>query len=467
VAGAGGGGPGAGGRRRALAPGREAAADDGDGADGAGRWLAVVAGVDGDDRGARGPLAVSARPLPPVLVSDDAPGYVVAADPAGVVAAPALERPWQRVAHALAVQNLRLYARPARRGRTVLVAHRDVRDRVHRLAPTLALGDVAPLLRGDSLYWAVHLYAASRTYPLSQPLPGSGEDGAGTTATKYLRHAGTALVNAHSGRALVFRVPDIEPVAGGWMSRFPSLYRPWSAAPPELRDMAPPPTEAALAQAFALEVAGGVGLPAGRLRLADEAGDSIVASPRPLPYLSPGDSSVVAVAIPLVDRAPASAGGEDGPLRALVVATGGARPRTVVVPVDSPAAAWPVVLDAMRAAARGSSATGEGDRLAFGRVRALPTRRGAVLVLPAFDWRGDGEPALRVVAAAVGDSVRSGSSLGDALRPTADTAASTSAGPDAATLYRRMRDALRAGDWQAFGEAFEALGRRLGAPGAR
>jgi hypothetical protein len=34
----------------------------------------------------------------------------------------------------------------------------------------------------------------------------------------------------------------------------------------------------------------------------------------------------------------------------------------------------------------------------------------------------------------------------------------------AAALYNAMRDALRRGDWTAFGRAFEALGRLLGQP---
>jgi uncharacterized membrane protein (UPF0182 family) len=34
----------------------------------------------------------------------------------------------------------------------------------------------------------------------------------------------------------------------------------------------------------------------------------------------------------------------------------------------------------------------------------------------------------------------------------------------AASLYNAMREALRRGDWTAFGRAFEALGRLLGQP---
>ena len=467
VAGAVGWSAGEGGRLRAVVPVREEVGPSlGDGAE---RWLAVVAGVDEDATTIGGTLRLSSRPLAPVLVSGDASGYLVAADPAGAVAAPALDRPWRRLAHALAVQNLRLYAAPARRARTVIVAHRDVRERVHRLAPTFALGStVAPLLHGDSLYWAVHLYAASRTYPLSQPLPGSDDGGGPAAATKYLRHAGTALVNAHTGRVLVFRTPDAEPVARSWMARFPGIYQPWSAAPASLRTLAPPPIEAALAQAFALEVAGGVGLEPGRVRTAEEAGDSVVAAILPVPYLAPGDSAVTAVALPLVERAGSpTIGGEDGRLRALVVATGGSAPRTVVVPVDVPTAAWPAILEMMGSAARTTAPSGDGDRLVFGRVRALPTRQGAVLVRPAFDWRADGEPSLRVVTAMVGDSVRSGTSLRDALRPPADSASGAGPGPDAATLYQRMREALRVGDWRSFGEAFDELGRRLGPPAGR
>jgi uncharacterized membrane protein (UPF0182 family) len=62
---------------------------------------------------------------------------------------------------------------------------------------------------------------------------------------------------------------------------------------------------------------------------------------------------------------------------------------------------------------------------------------------------------------------------GDKVRSMAPSAASITRGSDvplvagdlktsATALYAAMRDALRRGDWAAFGRAFDALGRVLG-----
>ena len=67
--------------------------------------------------------------------------------------------------------------------------------------PFFALGrQVEPLLIGDSLYWAIDLYAVSSTYPLSRRVRLLGDD------RSYLRHAAVAIVQASTGEISV--VPD-------------------------------------------------------------------------------------------------------------------------------------------------------------------------------------------------------------------------------------------------------------------
>jgi hypothetical protein len=73
------------------------------------------------------------------------------------------------------------------------------------------------------------------------------------------------------------------------------------------------------------------------------------------------------------------------------------------------------------------------------------------------------------VATVVGDTVRAGPSLAAALGLAPDASDTLAASPTelrtrAASLYGEMRDALRRGDWNAFGRAFEALGTALRAP---
>jgi hypothetical protein len=65
-----------------------------------------------------------------------------------------------------------------------------------------------------------------------------------------------------------------------------------------------------------------------------------------------------------------------------------------------------------------------------------------------------------------GDSVRAGTSLASALGVAPRSGGTVARGPAesrmrAESLYTAMREALRRGDWPAFGRAFDALGGTL------
>jgi uncharacterized membrane protein (UPF0182 family) len=97
-------------------------------------------------------------------------------------------------------------------------------------------------------------------------------------------------------------------------------------------------------------------------------------------------------------------------------------------------------------------------------VRAVPVRAGVAFIQPTYRWRAQSVPSINRLALLSGDTTRS------VVPPftTGNHAASPSTVAEpkasAAALYNAMRDALRRGDWTAFGRAFEALGRLLGQP---
>ncbi|HEY0969758.1 MAG TPA: UPF0182 family protein [Gemmatimonadales bacterium] len=416
---------------------------------------------------------VRTRPIPPVLVHPAAVGYQLVSVQAGEVAAPALRTGWRRLAASLAVQNPRLFLDGPETAGSRIVRWRDVAERVDRLAPVFQQGGPAvPIVAGDSLFWAVHLYSSSSTYPLSVPLR------AGSASTTYFRHAAVALVNAHTGRVAIVPVERPDPLAAAWMARFPSLQATAPGVPRELLALLPPPLGAVRAQVLALVVSGGVVREEGEapvpVRLpppwgADSAGG---AGGWNIPYLPPADSAPPTYAIPLV-------GAEDDRPRAVVIASGGLSPRTIVVPLDTLGPGWSRVLERLRA---GTSATaGEatmrsgrsGAAVVAGPMQVLPTTDGALLFQPQYVWHPDGPPELALVALAAGDSIRRAPTL-EALLASGDVGAGEAGEGDtgdvasrAARLYDAMRDALRRGDWRAFGEAFDALGRALGAPAPR
>jgi len=102
-------------------------------------------------------------------------------------------------------------------------------------------------------------------------------------------------------------------------------------------------------------------------------------------------------------------------------------------------------------------------------VRVIPVGGEPLYLQAGFRWRAGESPLLARVTPVAGDSARNGPTL-----PAALGLAPSPAGPAIATptdararaeaIYAEMRDALKRGDWSAFGRAFDALGAVLRVP---
>jgi uncharacterized membrane protein (UPF0182 family) len=104
-------------------------------------------------------------------------------------------------------------------------------------------------------------------------------------------------------------------------------------------------------------------------------------------------------------------------------------------------------------------------------VRVVPLSDRIAFVQSAYAWPAEGPPSLLRVAVLDQDSVFAGSTLADAfgMSPVfepdvGEPLTEESLRARATRLYEAMRDALRRGDWGAFGEAYEALGALLARP---
>jgi hypothetical protein len=185
--------------------------------------------------------------------------------------------------------------------------------------------------------------------------------------------------------------------------------------------------------------------------------DSLVAGSVPLLALSRN----LAWTVPLVD-------GRER-LRGVVVATGGTQPATVWRPLAAPATRWSAIVERLHRPPE--AGPGERDeRVVRGPVRVAPVGGDALLVQPHYAWRTTGTPTLARVVVAAGDTILTGRTLGAAVGLTeAGPALGYPATPEdfraaVRAAYEAMRAALRAGDWHAFGDAYETLGRLLGTP---
>ncbi|HJU90624.1 MAG TPA: UPF0182 family protein [Gemmatimonadaceae bacterium] len=416
--------------------------------DSRGEPVAIASGADGRE----------SIELPRVLVYNGATGARIVADSSMRIPAPALETSGARLAHAWSRQNFRLLGGDLPRPTPRLVDRRDVRLRVRALAPFFAQGTViAPLVALDSLFWAIELYSASGTYPLSDRVRSGGSE------YSYLKHSATAIVNAHTGRVILVADSARDPIAERWATIFPRLFRRWSEVPPAIARSLPPAADAAHAQAVVLARYGlrGEALRGGELPLG-ETTDTALARENAPQLALPLQEPAVAWSETVLDGTKHVAG--------VIVAVGGRQRATYWIPLDRQGPRWSSgIVDPLRRVLDSTAAVPREARAVRGRIRAVPSGRDLVFIQPLYAWRSDGIPTLARVAVVGPEGVFSGRSLADAIGAPRDPSSDTGrvVGPvdfraRVAELYAQMRDALQRGDWVAFGRAYEQLGALLG-----
>lgn len=414
------------------------------------RVVATVADARGLPVAAPGALA---NGIAGVLVEPGAGRWALVADTTGRLVAPPFEGTLERLAQAWDQQNPRLLAMDAPAPRPRLVTHRDVRDRLKRLVPFFRPGGtITPVLRADSLYWVVELFAVAREYPLTEPLDFAG------ARVHYARHAATAVVQAQTGRVTL--LPSVHPdsLGASWVRRFPQLFTPRADAPGWLSSALPPPLDLVLVQGVMAGRTGFLGdtMPVSSIARVDDADADLLEGPRTLFQVD--STGVLAWSVPVL-----SGSEVDGAL----TVRGGLSPRTEYRPVAAPIA-WTEVLERLQ---RAADEAGMGRALPHsrrGRVQTVPTQAGVAFVQSFYEWPPDGPPRLAGVAVLSEGRTTVGRSLAEALgeriEPPARALPVEVFRARVSALYDAMAAAQRAGDWRAYGDAWAALGRLLGRP---
>lgn len=397
-----------------------------------------------------------------------APGLFAArlvTDPAGVMGTP-LRGLGMRVAHAWAMRDPSLLEAdtvvgPAPR----LVAYRDIRQRLKRLVPVLVQGeDIQPILHDGSLLWAVNLYSASAHYPLSQRWILAGAE------RSYFRLAGTAVVDAATGRVRIIPVERLDPVARTWFAQIPSLVINARDLPASLLDQLPPATDGAVAQLRTFARYGSRAEGA----VVRHSPDSLFAGTTPpMHRVASALGTVSAWSVPLLD-------GSDY-IDGVVTAVGGRYRGTYWDSTPMPRVRWDMQLDRLRASLDSARAfIPEGSRreprVRLGHVHVVPGPEGPVLLQTLMWYRADGAPVVSRVAVLEGTRLALGSTTAEAVAslrgmPSAPRRPGewppvngTERDEGIVRLYDVMREALRRADWLRFGQAFDSLGLMMGRP---
>lgn len=444
-----------------------------------------------------GVLADDARPGPWPLVAPGLGGArLLDAASAGDIPGALLDTPQARIAHAWALRDISLLGADSANGTPLLVMHRDVRERVRRLAPIFEQGATMHAVRdGQELHWVLHLYSASDRYPFSQRWQ------VGDRVVNYYKLAATAIVEASTGRVRLVPAPRPDALARTWITRLPRLFTSPAALPATVAAQLPTATDGAAVQVRTFARYGSRQVGSVTRHLPDSA--FVDGPPAPL-ILDRAGSPLPAWSLPLLDDQDAVAG--------VVTATGGLDQTVYWTPAGPPTVVWPLMLQRVRGAvdsllrpedeatvddrggsralprdsARRASAprdpawrdsTARDPRWRLGRPEALVTTRGLLYLQGVRTTNDDGRLVFQHVAVTDGQRVGLGATVAEALVAIGervelaggDEGARTgpvwpAAADDPARWYDAMRQAMRQGNWSAFGAAFDSLGRALGRP---
>ncbi len=112
-----------------------------------------------------------------------------------------------------------------------LLMHRNIRDRVARLAPFLTFDRDPYIVIGDDgrLSWIIDAYTTSDSYPYSTHY-GLGEDG-----VNYIRNSVKVVIDAYNGTTTFYVFDSEDPVLAAWRRIYPSLFTDASHMPDDLR----------------------------------------------------------------------------------------------------------------------------------------------------------------------------------------------------------------------------------------
>ena len=111
-----------------------------------------------------------------------------------------------------------------------ILLYRNVRDRVLRAAPFLALDhDPYPAIVDGRIVWIMDAYTSSSFYPYSQrfdfrDIVGRTEAGTLSGAANYVRNPVKIVVDAYEGDMTFYVVDDSDPIIRAWMGVFPELF---------------------------------------------------------------------------------------------------------------------------------------------------------------------------------------------------------------------------------------------------
>ncbi len=138
---------------------------------------------------------------------------------------------FRRLVFAVRFADLNILLSDAIEPNSLILYHRNVAERLGKLAPFLLLDrDPYLVVVNGELYWVADAYTHTDRYPYSQPYRDSDD-----RAYNYLRNSVKAVVNAYDGSMTLYVADAEDPILRVWTLVFPTLFRPLDEIPAGLR----------------------------------------------------------------------------------------------------------------------------------------------------------------------------------------------------------------------------------------
>ncbi|MEO0373321.1 MAG: UPF0182 family protein [Cyanobacteria bacterium P01_A01_bin.17] len=152
---------------------------------------------------------------------------------------------WQRTAYSLKFSSLQLLISNYFQDGSRIHYHRQIRDRIQRVAPFLRFDhDPYLVIINGRLQWLVDAYTTSNRYPYSEPVvfsPGAGDVIRNRNdyelvrnEVNYIRNSVKVQIDAYDGTMQFYAVDQEDPVLKTYRTIFPNLFK--TEIPTEVQD---------------------------------------------------------------------------------------------------------------------------------------------------------------------------------------------------------------------------------------
>jgi hypothetical protein len=133
---------------------------------------------------------------------------------------------FRKAAMALRFNTIKLFVSESLTPESRILINREIRERAGNIAPFLRYDrDPYIVLSEGKLYWIHDAYTVSSKYPYSEPYKD----------INYIRNSVKVVTDAYNGDVTFYVMDDKDPLIRTYMKIFPTLFKPFSAMPEDLK----------------------------------------------------------------------------------------------------------------------------------------------------------------------------------------------------------------------------------------